>query len=134
MKQDKNYFRAKRETSENISDWVYGHVYPHREKDGYEDWLLKDADKNGNVSYIIDTDTVCQYTGMKDIHGNMIFEGDIIKYTDDSTDCPIPSYKEGCITDVKYEMASFYPLNEFETVNIEVIGNVFDSPELLDSN
>lgn len=127
---NKNYFRAR---SIKTSEWVYGYVYPYIRKNCSEDWLMRNLRETGNASFIIDPDTICQYTGMNDINEKMIFEGDIIKYTDDSTHCPHPSYKEDCITDVKYEQGAFYPLAEHETVDVEVIGNVFNDSELLES-
>ena len=74
----------------------------------------------------VDENTICQFTGLFDKHGNRIWENDIVK---------APIYHDvGC-----------YPYTETKIVvvkipeiyrksidgNFEVIGNRFDNPELL---
>lgn len=84
----------------------------------------------------VDENTICEYTGLKDKNGNKIFEGDIVKSFQ-----IYPNHKRyEVIRQVKWMGDRFYPFanDDIEygdwweelTKNCEVIGNVFDNPEL----
>jgi len=86
-----------------------------------------DKDDNEEV-YVVDANTICQYTGLTDKNGNKIWENDVLK--------------SGLVVTWEKEFASFclsrkgWAFRHFfgEAVNgcdCEVIGNIFDSPELL---
>lgn len=72
-----------------------------------------------------------QYTGLKDKNGKKIFEDDIVK---DNYDDKIYSivFDEDCsqmILSGEFEDYSFYNISPSR---IEVIGNIYDNPELLE--
>lgn len=91
------------------------------------------------VEYEIDLSTICQCTGLKDKNGKLIWENDIcdrkepypeiVKYCngDWTLDYSYAIHKEsgGC-----YCNLGFYTE---ERKCVEVIGNIFDNPELLES-
>lgn len=81
----------------------------------------------------MDPETVCEYTGLIDKNGRKIFDGDIIKLNDGDT-----KTKTG---DVAFEDGAWYVngelqerlywLDDFIDYEYEVIGNIFDNPELV---
>ena len=89
----------------------------------------------------INPDTLCQYTGLKDKNGKKIFEGDLILLMDrwycaveyDVENARFILNGEHVKNEDKDELthSSFAPYYQNE---IEVIGNIFDNPELLNAD
>lgn len=87
--------------------------------------------------FLIDPETVCQYTGLIDKNGRKIFEGDIcdrkerypeiVTYKDGDWTLDY-SYVSGKESGYNYCNLGFYAK---ERGNVGVIGNIFDNPELL---
>lgn len=79
-------------------------------------------------------ETVSQFIGLIDRLGKKIFEGDIVNIV-----TGINGYKSTystAIQEVKYTadngIAVFYPFDNSDMVEVEVIGNIYDNKELLD--
>ena len=81
----------------------------------------------------IDPETLCQYTGLKDKNGNRIWENDIVRI-ENSMDEGIGNIEfYGGMWYVDGEPSnSLYDIVEYDdTAEVEVLGNIFDNPELL---
>lgn len=108
-------------------------IYPHFE---FSEWIE------------IDENTICQYTGLTDKNGNKIWENDVVKkhfYTDYNACANSEEYMGA----VKFKYCAWVidtvrgiylcTLPIFESMaysedvkHFEVIGNIFDNPELLE--
>lgn len=82
----------------------------------------------------VDPETVGQYTGLTDKHGTKIFEGDIIDFfgRSDGDGYGVVKY-DAYETEFGFEYDNVYRSlgRNFYPENIEVVGNVYDNPELV---
>ena len=119
--------------------WVYGYL---RDKDYIYDKSLKGE-------FLVDENTICQYTGLTDKNGKKIFEGDILRgfqypFCHDEecnyyaeiifVNCSFMTYTHknpsSCvrgISDGNTELMECWVSEDWE-----VIGNIYDDPELLE--
>lgn len=111
--------------------WVHGYLSD-------KDYIY---DKSLEGEFLVDEDTICQYTGLTDKNGKKIFEGDVVK--DSAGVCgevkfglyaagfSIPDTNQGFY--IEFPEKSLYR-EEFGywRNKIVVVGNVFDNPELLE--
>ena len=155
-------FRGK---SKETKKWVYGYFFKGS-------WYLDD-DMNNNIVGIIPEDntvfpasevhyeevywdTVEQWSGLRDIIGRMIFEGDIVEFESHgympSTDRGVVVFNEGCFgieyvwsLDKKLGINNkhFHRIGQTSewrdmgasgiiTYTYEIIGNIHDNPELME--
>lgn len=130
--EDRYLFKAKRLDNE---EWVQGYLYGIWEK-RYILWGMTNDVPN---MIEVDPSTICQCTGLKDKNGKLIWENDIcdrkeeypeiVKYNNGDWTLDY-SYLKGKESGYCYCNLGFYVL---ERKCVEVIGNIFDNPELLES-
>lgn len=128
---DRYLFKAKRADN---GEWVQGYYYQIWEN-GYILWGMTNDVPN---MIEVDVSTICQSTSLKDKNGELIFENDIIERLD------IHDIKGPSIGIIEYDVentsflihwtdiANYSPTFHWKN-RIGVIGNIFDNPELLES-
>lgn len=137
--EDRYLFKAKRVDN---GEWVLGVLF-----DGENNCIIGQEIKFSPyqtneckiVGYEVDRNTICQSTGLKDKNGKLIWENDIcdrkeeypeiVKYNNGDWTLDY-SYLKGKESGYCYCNLGFYVL---ERKCVEVIGNIFDNPELLES-
>ncbi len=77
---------------------------------------------------ILDRKTVGQYTGLKDKNGKEIYEGDIVKIVHIFQ----VVFNEHGFWEAKNEYSHF-PITRYPQQSWTIIGNIYENPELLES-
>ena len=141
--EDRYLFKAKRIDN---GEWVEGYLI-YSKKDCYicekpyecmDEYSSLNGQSYGFGGFkLVDQSTICQCTGLMDKNGKLIFENDIVfvKHTDGQEE-----YQENA--KVSYTKRGFSPFSweyycdgcdvRCEILEVEVIGNIFDNPELLE--
>ena len=128
-------FRGKRTDN---GEWVYEDLWcnPYGKRIG---WVVSPINDQGTTGgNEVDPETVGQFIGLYDKNSNKIFEGDIIrtkKYGKVTGHVNVNDYDT---FQVVYEPAVFRLVNPTrgfnlvgQSIDLEVIGNIYDNPELL---
>ncbi|RKY72549.1 MAG: hypothetical protein DRP97_00520 [Candidatus Latescibacterota bacterium] len=80
----------------------------------------------GANAEIIHNPIMLEFTGLKDENGKMIFEGDVLKYEREKKKIGIVNYNN------KYVCYMFGNDEIGDNIfNIEILGNIYENPELL---
>ena len=130
-------FKAKRKDN---GEWVEGY-YVYCRKRHYILPVLNKAigfDEREDEWVEVDPDTICQYTGLTDKNGEKIWENDICDRKEKHPE--IVTYNKGdwqldysyALGKEKHFCACNLGFYVCERNCVEVIGNVFDNPELLE--
>lgn len=130
-------FRGKLIAAKN--HWVYGAYIPAKISSWEEDTIF-----DGQTRWVIDPETVGQYTGYKDADGKEIYEGDIFRVIDEpDVGAILVRFGENPGTLWGRENYGFYVnfaskrLNEINRQDflfwyrkgVKVVGNIHDNPE-----
>lgn len=129
-------FRAKHihtmDSNEHLNGtWVHGYLSD-------KDYIY---DKSLEGEFLVDENTICQYSGRTDKNKKKIFEGDVVK--DSAGVCgvvkfglytagfSIPDTNQGFYIEFPEESLYRKELGYWEN-KVIVIGNIYDNPELLE--
>ena len=128
---DRYLFRAKRIDN---GEWVEGFYAVARDRKGLtqHNILIADNDLGYFKWIVVDPSTICQCTGLKDKNGKLIWENDIVKHDfgKDQIGVQLAIVKY----DSKYACYQIKPIYDWmycDKSDCEVIGNIFDNPELM---
>ena len=133
--EDRYLFKTKRTDN---GEWVEGYLF--RLSENHPPFIML-SDRYGE-SHEVDPSTICQCTGIKDKNGKLIWENDIvdghIKRGAAFYRCKILWNECKARFDVKAMECNFpMTLDEYADdisicgLDYEVVGNIFDNPELL---
>ena len=128
--ENRHLFRGKRIDN---GVWSCGYLYGIWEK-RYILWGMFN-DIPGMIK--VDQATICQCTGLKDKNGKLIWENDILsghiddEFPEDETRKCVVWHENGWCTN-EPGCDYYEELDDFDSENFEVIGNMIDSPELLE--
>ena len=135
---DRYLYRAKRKDN---GEWVEGHlITDEQNKDKYFIGYVFGTDDDGTPHdfdvVAVDPSTICQCTGLKDKNEKLIFENDVVKgkyYNNGKSHRHIGQVK------YIYEAYKVVGVKQYTGYHAhldgsyEVIGNIFDNKELLES-
>lgn len=138
-------FKAKRIDN---GEWVEGFLYIRKDGVAEINYYNNELDVE-RYTHEVDPNTICQYTGLKDKDGNKIWENDIlsdddmfsvVRWDEEGARFIIDDYgTKGCLMEYgfdecmgEYGVVDTYGFDDFCSMkSFEVIGNIFDNPELL---
>jgi len=90
--------------------------------------VIEDISLNTCASPQVDTETVGQYTGLKDKNGKEIYEGDIVQQGKIIYEI---IYSDADASFIQYSKEYHYT-TKINNNDLEVIGNIYDNKSLLD--
>jgi uncharacterized phage protein (TIGR01671 family) len=123
-------FRGKRIDN---GEWVYGWYIQYEHMGDIKHFIVTNWAQIYVNSYLVDPETVGQYTGKKDEEKNEIFDGDNL-YAPGNLDDDLQyvGTVEWDDNDNRWEVASFHGRFEYIPDGCVVRGSIYDNPDLLE--
>ena len=124
-------FRAKRKGN---NEWEHGFYYCQKGLNEHYIFPIVETPLYNGIPIItsfveVKEETLGQYTGLKDKNGTKIFEGDIVRYEYEPDEYITGIMEYTCCGFHICTNADIYDFDEY--CSLEVIGNIYDNPELL---
>lgn len=132
--EDRYLFKAKRKDN---GEWVQGYYVKGLDMYDKEVHLIFEPTtmfySSGETDgwYEVDLSTICQCTGLKDKNSKRIWENDIVKINNSKVNTLITFRNFEIICTIPNK--KYYKHRLEHTTEYEVVGNIFDNPELLES-
>jgi uncharacterized phage protein (TIGR01671 family) len=120
----------------NNSKWVYGDYFKRTTEDGGIEYIIRQYSFVDNfigyTDYVIDENTIGQYTRLKDKNEVEIYEGDILSYS-----TKVKEKGKVQFNSVRAQFEVFWTFDDINAMDsywtsheLEVIGNIYSNPEL----
>jgi uncharacterized phage protein (TIGR01671 family) len=127
-------FRAWDKEYKKMMEW--GKQLKGLTQNGIKTVMSYNSEDSWSDCYNLKDIELMQYTGLKDKNGKEIYEGDIVKYFDNKEHIVVvENIKElGTGMYLKRVGSGYYTLNPsvIRDYEVEVIGNIYENPELLE--
>lgn len=133
-------FKAKRIDN---GEWVEGCIVIDQSRLDRFKYRIQPIESGVLYAHPIDPDTLCQYTGLTDKNGKKIWENDILKckkyiggnFVDYCIEVGYVEMKHGAFGLHRIKNDAYYrPFKDWlEDYEYEVVGNIFNNPELLEA-
>ena len=118
-------FRGKRKSD---GKWIFGNLLQTDDDGTYI--IQNHVPHHFLKNFEVDPESICQYTGLTDKNGRKIFEGDILRF-ENCSNYPVVWDDDYCAFGSCW-YSDFDHLSKYRSIEIEVVGNIFDNPELLE--
>lgn len=132
-KQTQNALSPKNRKKYFADGWAYGFYVPERSATMFGDVqplasIIKTGDPHDITTgmwFDVKESTVGEFSGFTDKHGKNIFEGDIVEADGKRQ---VVTFENGCFC----PMGAFIARSgfEYDPANYEIVGNIYDNPEL----
>ena len=132
---DRYLFKAKRIDN---GEWLVGYVVKYGYT-GKEKYYIVPSYASDLYAIEIDPSTICQCTGLKDKKCKLIWENDIVRDTHGNFYAVFYynnyyRFSWICVKSDVFLVGAMWNLWSFHSFEVEVIGNIFDNPDLLGIN
>ena len=126
---DRYLFRAKRTDNGELAEGYYAFIDNHH-------YIYTGNLCNGGLYVVaerfeIDIATLCACTGLKDKNGKLIFENDIVRCGKNCTVTWCDTFASWRLNTSGWMYSHFFG-EACKPEDVEIVGNIFDNPELLE--
>ncbi|GAB6045099.1 YopX family protein [Caminibacter profundus] len=114
--------------SRELNRWIIGDFVTRRECEDYESVYINSYELGENIEVV--SESIGQYTGLKDKNGKEIYEDDIVEIDTGAIGKVV--FDEECAYFCIIAKTGIFLFEDIPLEVIKVIGNIYENPELLE--